>query len=154
LSDVVIDRMTEADLEEVLAIDVAAFHDPRDVREKQLREELTRSWARIFVARGDRGVVRGYLLFWHVADEAHVINVAVAPTARRGGIGRALVGRLLDYAREHAIAKVLLEVRASNEAAIGLYRSAGFTQFNLRPRYYGDGEDAVEMARELGPPLR
>jgi ribosomal-protein-alanine N-acetyltransferase len=40
-----------------------------------------------------------------------------------------------------------LEVRASNIAAIGLYESAGFTKFNVRARYYADGEDAVEMMR-------
>ena len=87
-------------------------------------------------------------MFWHVADEAHVINVAVAPAERRRGIGRALVQTLLAYAREHAIAKVLLEVRAGNSAAIGLYRSLGFAEFNVRRRYYPDGEDAIEMVAE------
>ncbi len=146
---VVVDTMTEADLEAALAIDLAAFKEPRDVREKQLREELVRPWARLRVARGDGGVVLGYLLFWHVADEAHVINVAVAPEARRRGIGRALVDHLVRYAREHGIAKILLEVRASNAAAIGLYERAGFTRFNVRPRYYSDGEDAIEMMLTL-----
>jgi ribosomal-protein-alanine N-acetyltransferase len=148
-SDVVVDPMTEADLEAALAIDVAAFNEPREVREKQLREELVRPWARLRVARGDRGVVLGYLLFWHVADEAHVINVAVAPAERRKGIGRALVDHLVAYARANAIVKVLLEVRASNVAAIRLYEQAGFTRFNVRERYYSDGEDAVEMMLTL-----
>ncbi len=147
--DVVVDPMTEADLEAALAIDVAAFNEPRGVREKQLREELVRPWARLRVARGDRGVVLGYLLFWHVADEAHVINVAVAPSERRKGIGRALVDHLVAYARANAIVKVLLEVRASNVAAIRLYEQAGFTRFNVRERYYSDGEDAVEMMLTL-----
>src|SRR5262249_10589773 len=110
-----------------------------------LREELARSWARLRVARGEGGHVLGYLLFWHVTDELHVINVAVAPAERRKGIGRALVGELLSYARANAVAKILLEVRASNAAAIALCESAGFTRFNVRPRYYNDGEDAVEM---------
>lgn len=141
----IIDAMTEADLDEVVAIDVSAFHEPKEVREKSLREELARSWARLRVARGEGGRVLGYLLFWHVTDELHVINVAVAPSERRQGIGRALVAELLAYARANAVAKLLLEVRASNAAAIALYESAGFTRFNVRPKYYGDGEDAVEM---------
>lgn len=141
----IIDAMTEADLDEVVAIDVSAFREPRDVRDKSLREELARPWARLRVARGERGRVLGYILFWHVVDEVHVINVAVAPEERRKGIGRALVGALLGYARANAVVKLLLEVRASNSAAIALYESAGFQRFNVRPRYYGDGEDAVEM---------
>ena len=146
-----IEPMTEADLEAVVDIDVAAFREPRDVREKSLREELARSWARLFVARADGGRIVGYLLYWHVVDEAHVINVAVAPQERRHGIGRALVGHLLEHAKANGIVKLLLEVRASNAAAIGLYEKAGFTRFNVRDRYYGDGEDAVEMMRYADP---
>ena len=143
--NVVIEPMTEADLDQVLDIDVAEFREPREVREKSLREELARSWARIHVARTDGGRIVGYLLYWHVVDEAHVINVAVAPQERRHGIGRALVAHLLHHAKGSGIIKLLLEVRASNEAAIRLYESAGFTKFNVRSRYYNDGEDAVEM---------
>jgi ribosomal-protein-alanine N-acetyltransferase len=148
--------MTEIDVEGVLAIDLASFHGAdigggdRAPREKQLREELARTWARLRVVRGATpGSVLGYILFWHVTDEIHLLNVAVAPDERRRGLGRALVLDLLDYAREHAAAKVLLEVRASNTPAIRLYETLGFTEFNVRKAYYGDGEDGVEMMREL-----
>jgi [ribosomal protein S18]-alanine N-acetyltransferase len=154
-----IEPMTEADIEAVLAVDVASFH-PSDigaekenlhaVRERQLREELARTWARIRVARAESGAVLGYILFWHVTDEIHLLNVAVDPEARRRGIGRALVLDLLAYARAHAAAKVLLEVRASNTAAIRLYEGLGFTEFNVRKAYYSDGEDGIEMMLELG----
>lgn len=144
--------MTEADLDAVLAIDLASFPHgdlggERAVREKSLREELARSWARLRVARDEHGVT-GYILFWHVADEIHLLNVAVAPSARRRGIGIALVEDLLAYARAHAAAKVLLEVRASNEPAIRLYERLGFERFNVRKAYYADGEDGVEMMLE------
>lgn len=150
--------MTEADVESVLAIDLASFHttdiaapkeDPRPAREKQLREELARTWARLRVARSASGDVLGYILFWHVTDEIHLLNVAVKAEARRRGIGRSLVLDLIAYARAHAAAKVLLEVRVSNVAAIRLYESLGFTEFNVRKAYYGDGEDGVEMMLEL-----
>lgn len=150
--------MTEAEIEATLAIDLASFHpsdigaegdDPRAAREKSLREELARSWARVRVARGAAGDVLGYIVFWHVADELHLLNVAVAPAARRRGIGRALVDELLAYAHAHAVVKVLLEVRASNAEAIRLYERVGFTCFNVRRAYYGDGEDGVEMMLEL-----
>jgi ribosomal-protein-alanine N-acetyltransferase len=158
-ADIRISPMTESDIEAALAIDLASFRpgeigsereDPRAVREKQLREELARTWARLRVARARTGEVVGYILFWHVVDEIHLLNVAVDPRVRRRGIGRALVDDLLAHARANAVAKVLLEVRASNEAAIRLYEGLGFSRFNVRERYYSDGEDGVEMVLELG----
>lgn len=151
--------MTERDLDATVAIDLASFHpsdigversDPRAVREKSLREELARTWARLRVARAPSGDVAGYVLFWHVVDEIHLLNVAVDPAARRGGIGRTLVEAVIGYARAHAAAKILLEVRASNAAALALYDRLGFTRFNVRERYYSDGEDGIEMMLELG----
>jgi ribosomal-protein-alanine N-acetyltransferase len=156
--DVALEDMSEGDLAAALEIDLAAFRpseigagneDPRVVREKQLREELARPWARMRVARVDRGIVVGYSLFWHVADEVHLLNVAVAPPERRRGVGRRLVEDLFAYARAHGVARVLLEVRASNAAAIALYESFGFDRARVRKAYYADGEDALEMAREL-----
>lgn len=157
MSGVTIAPMTAQDVGAAVEIDVASFtpkgdgrgEPPRVEREAYLREELARTWARLRVARGERGEVLGYVLFWHVTDEIHLLSVAVAPAVRRRGVGRALVEDVLAYAREHAAAKVLLEVRASNAAAIALYRGLGFTEFNVRARYYADGEDGVEMTRSL-----
>jgi ribosomal-protein-alanine N-acetyltransferase len=134
-----IDAMTEGDLAAVLAID-------HEAREPNLREELVRTWARLLVIRED-GRVLGYVLFWHVTDEIHLLNVAVDPTERRRGHGRRLVEEVIAYARAHEAAKVLLEVRVSNAPAVALYRQLGFEEFNRRPRYYDDGEDAIEMMK-------
>jgi ribosomal-protein-alanine N-acetyltransferase len=156
--EVAIEPMTEADVAAVLAIDLSSFPpddvasghgDPPDARARQLREELGRAWARLRVARERPGELSGYVLFWHVADEIHLLNVAVAPSSRRRGIGRVLVEEVRRYAREHGAAKILLEVRAGNAPALGLYESLGFERFNVRPRYYRDGEDAVEMMFSL-----
>lgn len=140
-----IEPMTEADVAEALAIDLASFPGQSEAREAQLREELARPWARLRVARSERGGVLGYILFWHVLDEIHLLNVAVAPGERQKGIGRALMDHLLAYAAENAVAKIFLEVRASNVAAIALYDSLGFEHLGVRARYYTDGEDALEM---------
>jgi ribosomal-protein-alanine N-acetyltransferase len=133
-----VEPMKEDDVAAVLAID-------SDITERQLREELHRSWARLRVVRDASGAVRGYVLFWHVTDEIHLLNVAVEPAARRQGIGRALVDAVTNYARAAHAAKILLEVRASNRPAIALYERLGFIRFNVRARYYPDGEDGVEM---------
>jgi ribosomal-protein-alanine N-acetyltransferase len=154
-----IEPMTDADVDAALAIDQVSFPetdrsargpgDPLEMREKQLREELARSWARLRVARAPTGEVIGYVLFWHVVDEIHLLNVAVAPPSRRCGVGRALVTEVLSYARSIGARRILLEVRASNRAAIALYEGLGFVRFNVRRRYYSDGEDGVEMMAEL-----
>lgn len=162
--DLVIEPMARADLDAVLAIELASFEshelgaatalEVRTRREAQLAEELARPWASLRVARwrsaaGGETVVVGYLLAWKVVDELQLLNVAVAPSHRRRGVGRALVVELLARGRAEAIARVLLEVRASNAAALALYGSLGFVRFNLRAGYYADGEDAIEMERVL-----
>jgi ribosomal-protein-alanine N-acetyltransferase len=148
---VVVVPMTDADVAAAVAIDRASF-PAGDVeragdagREERLREELVRPWSRTRIARGSGGEVLGYVLFWHVADEIHLLNVAVHPEHRRRRIGRALVEAVGAYAEAERAAKILLEVRTSNAAAIALYEGLGFTRFNVRLRYYPDGEDAIEM---------
>lgn len=152
----IIDALTLADLDAAIGIDLESFvsgelgagpEDARVVRERSLREELTRTWARVRAARDDAGTLVGYTLFWHVVDEVHLLNVAVAVSARRRGLGSALMEDLFEYARASAVVRILLEVRASNTPAIAMYDSLGFTRFNVRARYYSDGEDAIEMQR-------
>lgn len=86
---------------------------------------------------------------WEVADELHILSVAVASTARRRGHARVLVAEALDEARRAQRRIALLEVRRGNVAAIRLYRGFGFVALGLRRAYYADGEDAVEMALPL-----
>jgi ribosomal-protein-alanine N-acetyltransferase len=150
-----IDALVEADLTAAVDIDLASFvpselgvgtETPHVVRDRSLREELVRTWARLRAARDESGALLGYALFWHVVDELHLLNVAVAIPWRRRGIGRALVNDLIAYGRAHAVARILLEVRAGNLPAITLYEQLGFTRFNVRERYYADDEDAIEMS--------
>jgi len=85
-----------------------------------------------------------------LGDEAHVVRLAVDPDRRRQGIGRGLLDGLIAWTHGvHAVA-LLLEVRASNEGALGLYAAAGFQVEGRRPRYYPDGEDALLLRRPLG----
>jgi ribosomal-protein-alanine N-acetyltransferase len=119
------------------------------VRERSLREELSRTWSRVRAARDPEGRVLGYSLFWHVVDEVHLLNVAVAIPQRRHGIGLALMNDLLAYARAHGIVRILLEARAGNTPALALYERLGFERYHVRERYYADGEDAVEMSLTL-----
>ena len=98
------------------------------------------------------GEIRGYAVLMPVMDEAELLNIGVAADQQRKGLGRAMLLEMLDIAREKNICRVFLEVRASNAAALALYRSAGFAEIGLRRGYYrnaGGNEDAITMACDL-----
>jgi ribosomal-protein-alanine N-acetyltransferase len=107
--------------------------------------ELARTYARLWVAQSatDKAEPVGFLLAWEVADEAHLIDLIVAPTERRRGFGRALLETLLAHAKARDLRLILLEVRRSNAAARTLYTSFGFEEVGERAAYYADGEDAL-----------
>jgi ribosomal-protein-alanine N-acetyltransferase len=135
-----------------------ALHEPQF----DLSTEIERPFARVFIAWGPAGDASGLLVATHAADELHIYSVAVSPSSRKLGIGRALATAALEDARASALRVALLEVRRSNIAAIRLYRSVGFVAVRVRRRYYDEPvEDAVEMAREIeagalaafGPPV-
>lgn len=71
-----------------------------------------------------------------VLDEGSITNIAVRPDLRRQGYGRRIVSALLDEAAARGVAFVYLEVRVSNEAAIALYRSLGFSIVGSRKNFY------------------
>ena len=89
----------------------------------------------------------GYIVYWMVAEEMHILNLAVHPTQRRRGIARALVTAALEQARSQGAGVAWLEVRPSNAAALALYQSFGFEEIGVRPGYYSDNrEDALLYA--------
>jgi ribosomal-protein-alanine N-acetyltransferase len=94
---------------------------------------------------GARAVI-GVIVVWLIVDEAHIATLAVHPELRRQGIARKLLCVALKEAAEDGMLSALLEVRAGNEAAQGLYRKFGFEVVGRRPRYYQDNfEDALLM---------
>ena len=70
------------------------------------------------------------------AQQADIQTIAVVPGARRGGLGRALMGALIAEARDRGVREIFLEVRADNQGARALYESLGFEPIAVRPGYY------------------
>jgi len=106
-------------------------------------------------ARGgeaDGGAV-GFTLVRTVMDEAELLLLAVAPAARRRGVGGALLRAAIAEAEMAGVTRLHLEVRANNDA-VQLYRRHGFTQQGVRPNYYrgrgGEHYDAHTYARSIG----
>jgi ribosomal-protein-alanine N-acetyltransferase len=86
----------------------------------------------------------GYVVGRSVLDEAEILNLGVAPRARRHGVARALVGALLAAFASAGVRSAFLEVRESNFPARALYQSFDFGEVGRRPRYYRRPvEDAV-----------
>lgn len=96
------------------------------------------------------GVLVAYSFNYLVADELHILNLAVAPERRRQGLGRRLLQSILDVARTRGAKIATLEVRVSNLLAQDLYTSFGFSISGRRKAYYrNNGEDALVMERML-----
>jgi ribosomal-protein-alanine N-acetyltransferase len=145
---VLIRPMTVADIGEVIVIDRLSF--PVAWPERSYRYELTENPAAyLLVAErhaSPRSRLVGYIGLWLLVDEAHISTIAVHPTDRGQGIGRALLLAGLEWAARKGAELATLEVRASNEAARRLYRKHGFEVVGRRPGYYKDNqEDAVLM---------
>jgi ribosomal-protein-alanine N-acetyltransferase len=92
----------------------------------------------------------GFAVASVVSPEAELETIAVAAEAQRRGVGERLLGALVEELRAERVAELLLEVRASNAAAIGFYRVRGFEEAGRRARYYAEPEeDAVLMRMKL-----
>ncbi|GAB4166530.1 MAG: ribosomal protein S18-alanine N-acetyltransferase [Rhodocyclaceae bacterium] len=99
-----------------------------------------------------RGEAVGHAVMMYAPEEAHLLNITVAPRLWRRGLGRMLMEYLLSVARAGGALRMLLEVRASNSAGIALYRDCGFEAIGVRRAYYpadGGREDAIVMERML-----
>ena len=152
-------RAVRADLPAMLRIEQASFADPWTV--DSLATALSLDRMRVLVAesagRGREGgdappEVLGYVVALAVGPEAEIADLAVAPGARRQGIGRALLEGSLAELRAKDVRTVYLEVRESNWAARTLYEAHGFESVGRRRRYYRSPvEDALVLKREFGP---
>ena len=135
--------MRQSDLPGVMEIDAASL--PRPWSAVVWREELQSPFSRYLVIE-EEGGISGQIGVKRIADELHIMTIAVYSEHRHRGHARRLVQAALS---EHPDANlVYLEVRPENAAARALYESLGFFETGIRPRYYGD-EDALLMTLDL-----
>lgn len=148
---VVIDLMVNNDLPEVMAIEKESFISPWS--EGMFRDELIVKHSQCLVARlgqDKKSIVGGYIIFWIVADEAHLHNLAVKKEFRGQGLAYQFLNMMKEISRQVGVKAQTLEVRESNIDAIKLYRKCGFVVKGRRPLYYTDTqEDALIMWAEI-----
>jgi len=142
-----------AHMHDIRRVDAQVYHRPWS-RELWTRE-LARPSAEVCYVVASRGARHlGHAGLMVQAGDGHVVTVAVDPARQRTGVASQLLAVLAARAVELGLDALTLEVRPSNEAAIGLYRRFGFAPAGVRPAYYGDdGEDALVMwAHGVGEP--
>jgi ribosomal-protein-alanine N-acetyltransferase len=127
----------------IAAVESIAAHAPWT--EEQVRQTLCRTTTIAFVA-GTPGI--GHLLASAVADEGEILTLAVHPAVRRQGVARRLLDACMRTWEDLGVSRGWLEVRTDNEGARALYVGAGWTEVGRRPRYYGDGSDALVLGWE------
>lgn len=146
---ILVNRMRERDLEEVLAIENSSFQSPW-TRGMFLSDLDVNPFARSVVARfpGESKII-AYACFWIVMEELHLMNLAVHPDRRRQNIGEELARWVLNMGYEKKCRTAMLEVRESNRPARQLYEKLGFKVIGVRRGYYRDPkEDALVMQIE------
>lgn len=115
--------------------------------EQQIRDELADARTAFIVAE-EAGALIGYVSAKTVLDESEFGNIAVAESMRLRGVAAALMTELLQELKARGAAKVFLEVRSDNTAAIALYKRFGFESVRVRKGYYR-GKDATVMIKNL-----
>jgi len=139
-----IERMTLVHLDEVIKIEDESFSIPWT--RKAFIDELLENKRAVYFVALINGRVAGYGGMWHVINEGHITNIAVAQGFRRQGVGDAIVKEIERYARELEMIGLTLEVRIGNLAAQKLYFRNGFKAEGIRKNYYSDTkEDAIVM---------
>ncbi|HVP84639.1 MAG TPA: ribosomal protein S18-alanine N-acetyltransferase [Rhizomicrobium sp.] len=140
---------TESDFAELAHLHKACFAESWDER---ALKDLVATGARTLLAEQD-GRFAGFILFRTVSDESEILTLAVAPEARRSGMGRALVTQAAQQAARAGATRLFLEVGANNAAARALYAGLGFTPAGQRKGYYSTPgappEDALILCLQL-----
>jgi [ribosomal protein S18]-alanine N-acetyltransferase len=141
-------RMAQGDVQRVAELEAESFTCPWTA--DSFAHLLDRHGCDLWVLDDPEVGVVGYAVLWCVGDQGELANFAVAPSHREKGHGAHLLTRMLEVARERKVERIYLEVRVSNAAAEGLYRSFGFSEIGRRKKYYDKPvEDALLMSLEL-----
>jgi len=141
--------MVESDLDEILAIEQAAYEFPWS---RTIFADCLRAGYCCWVMLDNEARINAYSIMVVAAGECHVLNLCVQPQWQGNGVGRQLLDAMLKVASGHGADTAFLEVRPSNQAARQLYATGGFNEVGMRRSYYParhGREDAIIMARSL-----
>ena len=137
------DPAASADIDGIMALEAESFTNPWP-RDTLVWELGNSDVTRVYLLRDADGTVAAFCLCWVIFDELHINTLAVAPARRRQGLATLLLRYVLAETAKEGARRATLEVRASNQAALELYRRLGFRVTASRPGYYTNpDEDAL-----------
>lgn len=143
-------RLGADDVGDLMALEGLCF-DYRWTREQFLLG-LEKGAYRVLGIRRD-GALVAYVAFSIIQDEMEILNLAVHPGFRRQGLGERLMEASFRVCIDENVRKSFLDVKISNEPALGLYRKFGYKKIGVRKKYYPDTrEDALLFRYDFTPP--
>jgi ribosomal-protein-alanine N-acetyltransferase len=140
--------MTETSLDEVVAIERAAYAHPWS--RGNFSDSLKSGYQAQLLRAGDTLI--GYFVAMKGVDEVHLLNITVAPGSQGMGWGRVMLDALAIWSRGQDAQWLWLEVRTSNARAQQVYLHYGYRRVGERKNYYpadGGREDAIVMSFKL-----
>lgn len=143
-------RAAAGDLQAILAIEQAAFDPARRSSPASLRHALGSRFQQVLVLELD-GAVAGYAVIWPYRHSWRVYNLAAHPGYRNRGVGGALLGAVVERARQAGARRVVLESR-EDPPLLRFYEGRGFVRRRRLPDYYGPGQHAQRLELPLSAP--
>lgn len=137
-----------SDLDAIKEIEDESFIKP--FTKEDLLYEISQNPVSIFLVLEKDGLVVGFIDYWVTFDSATIDQIAVKKNERNQGFAKILLEKSINDLKELGeVSFFTLEVRASNEPAINLYKSFDFQKVTIKEKYYDDGEDAIYMVKGL-----
>ena len=143
-------KMAENDVPALTEIEKQCFSDPWS--EKMVRDLTDSSWDEVWILSQNETIL-GYINYRFIAGEGELMRIAVLPEFRGHGYSRKLMDVMVEAASQNQITDLTLEVRAGNEAAIGLYKAYGFVEEAVRKGYYHNPTEDARIMWLRGIPV-
>ncbi len=145
-AETVIKKADQSHIKAIAELEKECFSTPWS--ENAILDSLEHETVFFIAVRGKR--VLGYIGISSVLDEGYVTNIAVTKSARKKGIGTALLNRVISFALDNSLSFISLEVRESNQNAISLYTALGFKEEGKRKNFYASPkEDALILTKRF-----
>ena len=131
------------DLSSIYRLEESSF---KDAFPNYFISQLAEANPSTFLVAVESGQVVGYAVVENWTDHQHLVSIAVSQESRKKGIGQALLNEMMSRLREGPLR---LELRRGNTAALALYKKNGFSETGIAESYYTDGEDALQMEKQI-----
>lgn len=142
----IVRALEEKDIDEIIKIEEEIYKDPWN-KEAYIRE-LSNDIAFNYVLEHN-DVIIGYYGFWIMFDNVDITKVSIRKELQGKGLSNILMEDFFSRIDNLDIKTITLEVRVSNEKAIGLYKKYGFEEISIRKKYYNNLEDAYILQKEV-----